>query len=112
MGIRRGPKITRDGLLFAIDAANKTSYDQTSADIQDLTTNTDCELKSTPMFDPDNFGTFAFDGVNDAINFNSDIRINGDFSWVIWFRATGGSYSSDFSLLAVDGSITQMVTFI
>ena len=48
MGIRRGPNIVTDGLVFAVDAANPSSYVSSSSVCKDQTINqNDGTLNST-----------------------------------------------------------------
>ena len=58
MGIRRGPNIVRDGLVFAVDAANPSSFVSGSGVIwKDQTVNqNDGTLTNGPVFDSDGGG--------------------------------------------------------
>lgn len=66
MGIRRGPNIVRDGLVFAVDAANPSSYVSGSTIWKDQTINqNDGTLVNDPTFNSDDQGSIDFDGADD-----------------------------------------------
>jgi len=66
MGIRRGPNIVRDGLVFAVDAANPTSYPGSGTIWKDQTVNqNNGTLTNGPTFDSGNGGSINFDGSSD-----------------------------------------------
>tara|TARA_R110001592_G_C12872901_1_gene723926 strand:+ start:43 stop:723 length:681 start_codon:yes stop_codon:yes gene_type:complete len=68
MGIRRGPNIVRDGLVFAVDAANPTSYPGSGTIWKDQTVNqNNGTLTNGPTFDSANQGSVVFDGINDYV---------------------------------------------
>ena len=69
MGIRRGPNIVRDGLVFAVDAANPTSYPGSGTIWKDQTVNqNNGTLTNGPTFDSGNGGSIVFDGSNDYVD--------------------------------------------
>jgi len=59
-----GPKIVKDGLVLALDAANAKSYPGTGTTWEDLSGNNNCTLTNGPTFDSEN-GVIVFDGTND-----------------------------------------------
>ena len=66
MGIRRGPNIIMDGLVFMADAANPDSYPGSGTTWNDLTTTQNHgTLTNGPTFDSGNGGSIVFDGAND-----------------------------------------------
>ena len=68
MGIRRGPNIVRDGLVFAVDAANPTSYPGSGVIWKDQTINqNDGTLINGPTFSEDGGGSIVFDGSDDYV---------------------------------------------
>tara|TARA_Y100000385_G_scaffold237428_1_gene251917 strand:- start:204 stop:902 length:699 start_codon:yes stop_codon:yes gene_type:complete len=77
MGIRRGPNIVRDGLVFAVDAANPSSFVSGSTAWNDLTLNqNNGTLINGPAFSSANAGSIVFDGSDDYVsipptNFNA-----------------------------------------
>jgi hypothetical protein len=68
MGITRGPNIVTDGLVFAVDAANPSSYVSGSSVWKDQTVNqNNGTLINGPTFDSGNGGSIVFDGTDDYI---------------------------------------------
>ena len=62
-----GPNIVTDGLVFAVDAANPSSYVSGSSGTlwSDLKKTNNVTLLNGPVFDTSNQGCINFDGVND-----------------------------------------------
>ena len=91
MGIRRGPNIVTDGLAFAVDAANPSSYPGSGTIWKDQTLNqNDGTLINGPTFDSANGGSIVFDGTNDYVNCENDSI----------FSFGDGSNDSAFSVLS------------
>ena len=68
-----GPKIVTNGLVLALDAADKNSYPGTGTIWKDLTTNANNgTLVNTPTFSNSNGGTLLFNGTNQAIDVTSN----------------------------------------
>lgn len=68
MGITRGPNIVTDGLVFAVDAANPSSYVSGSGVWKDQTVNqNNGTLINGPTFDSGNGGSIVFDGTDDYV---------------------------------------------
>ena len=65
MATNGGPNIIEDGLVFAVDAANKKSYPGSGTTWADLAGSNNGTLTNGPTFDSANGGSFAFDGTND-----------------------------------------------
>ncbi len=87
MGIRRGPNIVRDGLVFAVDAANPTSYPGSGTIWKDQTVNqNNGTLTNGPTFDSGNGGSIVFDGSNDYVDCGNidDIKNASQVSISIW----------------------------
>ena len=91
--------IVTDGLIFAVDAANKKSYPGSGTAINDLSSNdVDGVLTNGPTFDSGNGGSIAFDDTNDYITFGNTSTLN--FEWnephsiEVWLKRSnsGGSY--------------------
>ena len=92
--------VTR-GLVFYVDAADRTSYSPSNTTWNDLTSNNnDGTLTNGPTFDSGNGGSIVFDGIDDHIRINSNFGVT---SWPIsistWvrFSAFSGDYTA-FSL--------------
>ena len=71
MGIKAGPKIVKDGLLFSIDAAVPRSYSGTGLTVNGLTGGIGATLVNGVGFGITNGGYFIFDGTNDYISVSS-----------------------------------------
>ena len=69
MGIKAGPKIVDDGLVFSLDAAVSRSYSGSGLTIYDLYSGTGATLINGVGYSSINSGYFSFDGTNDYINF-------------------------------------------
>jgi hypothetical protein len=99
MGITRGPKIVRNGLVLALDAADRNSYIGSGTNWRDMSGNGNGTLTNGPLFNNLNGGSIFFDGVNDCVIFPVNSIYNfgsGDFSIFCWIRT---SKISDFSTI-------------
>ena len=67
MAFSYSPKIVTDGLVFAVDAANKKSYPGSGTTWTDLAGSNDGTLTNGPTFDSGNGGSIVFDGSDDYI---------------------------------------------
>jgi hypothetical protein len=64
-----GPKIVTNGLVLALDAANKKSYPGSGATWYDLTNRgNNGTLINSPTFNTNNGGVLSFDGVDQRVN--------------------------------------------
>jgi hypothetical protein len=69
MAISRGPKIVTNGLVLALDAADKNSYIGSGTTWTDLSGNNNTgTLTNGPTFNGGNGGSIVFDGVDDYVN--------------------------------------------
>ena len=62
MAFNYSPKTVTDGLVFAVDAANKKSYPGSGTTWTDLAGSNDGTLTNGPTFDSGNGGSIDFDG--------------------------------------------------
>ena len=100
MGFSRGPKIVTNGLVLALDAGSKKSYQGSGNTITDVVGNLSGTLTNGPTFDSSNGGVLTFDGSNDYIdfgyipnNFISNPALNNNIiSFSIWVYVIGGYY--------------------
>lgn len=67
MAFAYSPKIVTDGLVFAVDAANKKSYPGSGTTWTDLAGSNNGTLINGPTFDSGNGGSIVFDGTNDYV---------------------------------------------
>ena len=69
MAFNYSPKIVTDGLVFAVDAANKKSYPGSGTTWTDLAGSNDGTLTNGPTFDSGDGGSIVFDGTDDYVEF-------------------------------------------
>ena len=68
MGIRRGPNIIREGLVFQIDPSSPRSYPGSGTAVYDLgSQKTNAGLVNSPTFNSSTPKNFSLDGINDYI---------------------------------------------
>jgi hypothetical protein len=78
-------KIVTNGLVLALDAADRNSYPGTGTTWRDLSGNNNSgSLVNGPTFNSANGGSIVFDGTNDIVN-TSYISSNA-FTWSVWFK--------------------------
>lgn len=101
MSLSRGPKIVTNGLVMALDAANKRSYLGSGTTWTDLTGNgNNATLTNGPSFNSSNGGTITFDGTNDYATLSSAQIApgTGAFTWNFWLKLIDlTTYSIPFS---------------
>jgi len=99
MAFHYSPKIVTDGLIFAVDAANKKSYPGSGITITDIGGNENTgTLTNGPTFDSGDGGSIVFDDINDYITFGNTSTLN--FEWndphsiEVWLKRSnsGDSY--------------------
>lgn len=100
-----GPRIVTDGLVLALDAADKNSYPGSGSGWYDLSGNSNhCTLTNSPSFSNNNGGKIILDGINDwiATSFNPNINNNRLLTMEIWFRddSPGISSSTNTALIS------------
>ena len=87
----QGPKIVRDGLVLALDAADKNSYPGTGTSMYDLSGNgRNGTLTNGPTFNSANSGFIVFDYTNDFIGsfVNSNLGTPSTFTLSAWVRSS------------------------
>ena len=86
-----GPDLVQDGLVLALDAADKNSYRGTGTTWSDLSgTNNTGTLINGPIFSSANRGVIVFDGVDDYVSIPNSSTLNpntGSFSIVCWVNS-------------------------
>ena len=88
-----GPNIVRDGIIFAIDAANPKSYPGTGTTWYDLSGGgANLDLQNGPTYSSDNGGIITFDGVDDT-GVETGLNISGltGITVNVWFYANSNS---------------------
>jgi len=89
MAASSGPDLVQDGLVLALDAADKNSYVGSGTTWRDLSgTVNSGSLTNGPTFSGDNGGVIVFDGTNDYINIpnNSSFNVTDNISVEMWVR--------------------------
>ena len=90
MAFNYSPKIVTDGLVFAVDAANKKSYPGSGTTWSDLSGNgNNGTLTNGPTFDSGNGGNIVFDGSDDIVQGTGISNGGGSGtsqSYNIWFK--------------------------
>jgi len=71
MSYSNGPTIVTDGLVLALDAADKNSYPGSGTTWNDLAGSNNGTLTNGPTFDSGNGGSIVFDGVDDYVNLSN-----------------------------------------
>mgnify|MGYP000399706652 CR=1 FL=1 len=94
MGVKAGPRIVKDGLVFDVDAAAIRSYSGSGITANGLVAGLGATLVNGVGFGTTNNGYFIFDGSNDYINAGNDTNIqisSGTISaWARTSSAGGG----------------------
>ena len=91
MAFAYSPKIITDGLVFAVDAANRKSYTSGSDTWVDLAGSNDGTLTNGPTFDSGDGGGIVFDGTDDLVEMGGSNTIASSItegSWSCWFKST------------------------
>ena len=94
MAIFRGPKIVTNGLVLALDAADKNSYSGTGTNWQDLSGNANTgTLTNGPTFSNTKNGAIVFDGVDDYVSIpnNSNFNNGNNITVEAWVLCTNWS---------------------
>jgi hypothetical protein len=100
MGISGGPDMIQDGLVLALDAADKNSYPGSGTTWRDMSGNNNTStLTNGPTFNSANGGSIVFDGTNDFSTSPDSTSLRPtSFSIDTWFRPTS---FSDYNTVVV-----------
>jgi hypothetical protein len=99
MGAFAGPEILQQNLLFHFDAANSRSYPGTGTTWTDLSGNgRNGSLTNGPTFVSTNPKYFTFDGSNDTVNLEIDLRRSWSYECIVMHNSV-----SSFSFLGQGG---------
>ena len=86
-----GPDLVQNGLVLALDAADKNSYVGSGTSWSDLSGNANTgTLTNGPTFSGGNGGSIVFDGTNDyvSISYNSVLNTPNGATYNIWIYPT------------------------
>ena len=82
-----GPRVVTDGLVLALDAADRNSYISGSATWIDVSGNAyNGALTNGPTFSSENGGSIVFDGTNDIVNFGNILNSPTQLSVNFWIK--------------------------
>ena len=86
MSTSYSPKIVTDGLVLALDAANRKSYAGSGTTWNDLSgNNNNGTLTNGPTFNAANGGSIVFDGTDDNVNIGNILNYTStNFSFSYW----------------------------
>jgi len=96
MAFAYSPKIVTDGLVFAVDAANKKSYPGSGTTWSNLSRNgIDGTLVNTPTYSSNNLGTFSFNGTNEYVSIpaNNTTNIQGSLTVGMFCKSNQSGWS-------------------
>jgi len=89
MGASAGPDIIEDGLVLALDAADRNSYPGSGTTWTDLSGNgNNGTLVNGVGYDSGNGGALSFDGSNDYINTSLTYQNNNDYTISCWINTS------------------------
>ena len=91
-----GPDLVQNGLVLALDAADKNSYPGTGTNWYDLISNANTgTLTNGPTFSSANGGRIVFDGTNDYVSGTTSGLVSSVISMDIWFNVNSSkTYSA------------------
>ena len=87
MGVKAGPRVSTNGLVFDIDAANSRSYSGSGLTVNSLVSGIGGTLVNGVGFTSSNNGFFSFDGSNDYLLIPYPTQINTGSAITISFWA-------------------------
>jgi hypothetical protein len=101
MSVNGGPNGIESGLVFSLDAADRTSYSGGTT-WYDLVGNNNGTLTNGPTFSSVNGGTLVFDGTNDYIDCGNgpSFQIVGSITTETWINFSSLNNNSDLNLIS------------
>jgi hypothetical protein len=88
MGVKSGPRIVKDGLVFDLDAAVSRSYSGSGLTANGLVGGLGGTLVNGVGFTSANNGSFIFDGTNDFVNCSNFLDDPSNFTITVWHKCT------------------------
>lgn len=115
MAFANGPYIVTNGLVLALDAADRNSYVSGSTTWNDLSGNNNSgSLTNGPTFNSGNGGSIVFDGTNDhvLVNTAASIPTGATARTVsIWFYTNPSTWTADVNNLFQYGGNATRTSF-
>lgn len=100
-------KIVTDGLVLALDAADKNSYPGSGTTWTDMSGNgNNGTLTNGPTFSSVNQGSIVFDGTNDYVNLTDIPSITTNATFCAWVNAV--DFIEDRAIMAVKDVLIQL----
>ena len=91
MGVSAGPNVIDTGLVLALDAGDTNSYSGIGTTWYDLSgQGNNGTLVNGPTYSSANGGSLVFDGTDDTVNFEYDLRSNWTYECWVNKDAKGG----------------------
>lgn len=111
MSFSYSPKVTTNGLILYLDAANTKSYSGSGVNWNDLTVNQNIStLTNGPTFSSSNMGIFSFDGTNDYSEITNktsllEFQPTQPYSVFVWFRGPSAQTTALVSNMDNSGTV-------
>lgn len=107
MAYSYGPSIVKDGLVLALDAANRKSYSGTGTTWFDLSGNgTNASLENGTAYNSGNGGNMLLDGANDQLSLSNNARLGGSITNFVtissWFKFNALPVSGEVAIIRLD----------
>ena len=89
MGVSGGPDMIQDGLVLALDAADRNSYPGSGTTWNDVSGNNKiAQLKNSPSFSITNGGQFSLNGTNNYFYTSGTFTSYANFTMTAWVRVS------------------------
>lgn len=111
MSFSYSPKVTTNGLILYLDAANTKSYSGSGVNWDDLTVNQNgSTLTNGPTFSSSNLGIISFDGTNDYSEITNktsllEFQPTQPYSVFVWFRGPSAQTTALVSNMDNSGTV-------
>ena len=108
MALSHGPPIVTNGLVLALDAADRNSYPGSGTTWTDLSGNgNNGTLVNGPTYSSSNGGSLSFDGVDDYVQIAGSI-VTSQATFIIWMRRNGSQNSFSGIIFSRGTSVSGM----
>jgi hypothetical protein len=113
MGLYHSPRIVTNGLVLALDAADRNSYVSGSTTWYDLAGSNNGTLTNGPTYNSANGGSITFDGADDIV-ITPTVNLNSlGFTMNMWFKfqtSSGIRFLLSFSGVTTDNTLAIYIT--
>jgi hypothetical protein len=106
MAFGNGPRIVTDGLVLALDAADRNSYSGSGTTWQNLAGSNTGSLTNGPTFSTESGGSIVLDGVNDYISLSQSIPLTSSFTLRYVFKSNITASSTDYFRISQNSAQT------